>query len=399
MRSAAILPSMISSKLAPFGTSVFGEMTRLAQEHGAINLSQGFPDFEGPSQILEFAARALHDGHNQYARPLGMPQLVTAIADNLASDYGLEYDAMSEVCVTSGATEAIAASLLGILESGDEVLAFEPFYDSYPACSAIAGAQLRTVPLRFPNFDLDVDALRAAITPRTRVLMLNSPHNPTGKVFARHELEAIAELCLRHDLIAICDEVYEHLFYDDHEHIPLAAIDGMRERTIGISSTGKTFSLTGWKIGWAYGAQPLIAAVFAAHQFLTFATATPLQIAMAEALREFRTGYFESFRAEYDVRRQKLLGILRGAGFDPAEPEGSYFVLAAYGGLYDGDDVAFAKHLTSQYGVAAIPPSSFYDANADEGRRLLRFAFCKRLETLEAAGERLAGLTPEIPEK
>ena len=390
---------MISSKLAPFGASVFGEMTRLAQEHDAINLSQGFPDFEGPPEILEFAARALRDGHNQYARPLGMPQLVSAIADNLEEDYGLRYDAMSEVCVTSGATEAIAATLLGLLETGDEVIAFEPFYDSYPACAALAGAKMRSVPLRFPGFELDVGELRAAITARTRALILNTPHNPTGKVFSRSELESIAELCIEHDLIAICDEVYEHLWYDAHAHLPLAAIDGMQDRSVGISSTGKTFSFTGWKIGWAYGSKPLISAVFAAHQFLTFATATPLQIAMGRALREFRQEYFHGFRAEYDARRQLLLDILRRTGFEVAVPQGSYFVLASFASLHGGNDVEFARHMTRSVGVAAIPPSSFYDANADEGERLIRFAFCKRLETLEAAGRRLDRLSPESPEQ
>ncbi|MAE77560.1 MAG: aminotransferase [Planctomycetes bacterium] len=385
---------MIASRLAPFGTSIFGVMTRLATEHGAINLSQGFPDFEGPPQIQDWAAQAMRDGHNQYARPMGAPPLVEAIAANLEEDYGLGYDPMTEINVTSGATEGICSALLGLLNPGDEVLLFEPFYDSYPACIALAGATAKVVTLRYPDFSVDFDEVEALIDERTRLVMLNTPHNPTGKVWQRAELERLAELCQRHDLLVVSDEVYEHLWFDQARHVPIAGIDGMRERTLGISSTGKTFSYTGWKIGWVWGAQPLVSAVAAAHQFVTFATATPLQIAMARALRELRDDYLTQFRADYDERRQLLLSILDRSGFQCAVPQGSYFVLAAFDGLFDGTDVDLAMHLIRQHKVAAIPPSSFYSRDVAEGQRLLRFAFCKRRETLEAASQALADFRP-----
>lgn len=383
---------MISNKLAPFGTSIFGEMTRLAIEYEAINLSQGFPDFEGPPEIVEFAHAAMRDGHNQYARPMGTLPLVEAIAANLEEDYGLRYDPLSEINVTSGATEGIAAAILGLLNPGDEVLLFEPFYDSYPPCIALAGASYRALTLRHPDFAIDLDELAAMISDRTRMILMNTPHNPTGKVFTRGELEGIARLCQSHDLLLVCDEVYEHLWFDQARHVPPASLPGMRQRTLAISSSGKTYSFTGWKIGWVWGPKPLVAAVAAAHQFLTFATATPLQLAMAKALRTFRSPYLEQFRADYDARRRLLVEILQSIGFDVAVPQGSYFVLAAFGDLFDGSDVEFAMHLIRTHRVAAIPPSSFYRADPSEGRRLLRFAFCKKPETLAAAGRRLRGL-------
>jgi N-succinyldiaminopimelate aminotransferase len=384
---------MIARRLARFGTSIFGEMTRLANEHGAVNLSQGFPDFDGPAEVFDWARQAMRDGLNQYARSMGLPALVTAIAANLEEDYSLRYDPMTEVCVTSGATEAIAAAILGLLEPGDEAVLFEPFYDSYPPCVTLAGGTWRALPLRFPDFAIDFDRLRALIGPRTRLVVMNTPHNPSGKVFTRRELEGIAELALRHDLIVVSDEVYEHLTYDGVRHLPIAGIDGMRERALGISSTGKTYSLTGFKIGWAWGARPLVAAVAAAHQFLTFATATPFQAAMARALRAFRGPWLERLRADYLARRDFLMGTLAAAGFTPARPQGSYFILASFERLFTGSDVEFARRLVERHKVAAIPPSSFYSEDQAEGARLLRFAFCKRLETLQAAAERLQGIT------
>ncbi|MCB9883466.1 MAG: aminotransferase class I/II-fold pyridoxal phosphate-dependent enzyme [Planctomycetes bacterium] len=388
--------SRTARRLATFGTSIFGEVTRLAQSHGAINLGQGFPDFEGPPELAEAAFRAMRDGHNQYARPMGALPLVEAIAKQVERDHGLHRDPLKGVCVTSGATEAIAAALLGMLDPGDAVLTFEPFYDSYPAITAIAGARFDTVPLHFPDFRIDFDRLRSSVTRETKILLLNAPHNPTGRVFDEEELESLAALCIEHDLIAVCDDVYEHLWFDGAKHRPLASLPGMDERAITISSTGKTFSMTGWKIGWAHGPARLVASVFAAHQFLTFATANPLQHAMAFALETFDGPWLQRLRDEYAQRRQCLLDGLARSGFTAARPSGSYFVLARHDAFFDAagqsdePDVAIARRLIERSGVAAIPPSSFYREAVSEGRRLLRFAFCKRIETLRAAMDRLA---------
>ncbi|WP_373049569.1 methionine aminotransferase [Vulgatibacter sp.] len=379
---------MITSRLRPFGTTIFSEMTRLALEHGAVNLSQGFPDFEGPARVIEAAVAALRGGHNQYARSMGLPPLVEAVAAHRARWYGQRFEPSSEVAVTTGATEGIAAAILGLLEPGDEVILFEPFYDSYPAAVALAGCTAKCLTLRFPDFALDVDALRSLVGERTRLLVLNSPHNPSGKVFTRAELEAIAALCVERDLLVLCDEVYEHLTYGA-AHVPLATLPGMRERTLTTSSLGKTFSFTGWKIGWLTGPKELVAAAQAAHQFLTFATATPLQIAAAEALRSCDEPFVEGLQGAYRSRRDFLVDTLRAAGFAVSVPAGAYFVLADFSALSREDDRSFAERLVRQVGVAAIPPSCFYAADPAEGRRLLRFAFCKRLETLEAAAERL----------
>jgi len=381
-----------SDKLLPFGTTIFAEMTSLADAHGAINLSQGFPDFEGPSSILDAAVAAIRSGDNQYARSRGHPKLVEAIARKQERHYGIALDPMTEVNVFSGATEGIAASFLGLLNPGDEVVLFEPFYDSYPACAALAGARARFCTLRFPDYALDVDALEAAITPRTRMVVLNSPHNPTGKVFSREELETVAHVAIEHDLVVLTDEVYEYLTFDEAEHVPLATLPGMRERTLTLSSTGKTFSLTGWKIGWATGPAPLVSAAQAAHQFLTFAVATPLQVAMSHALDACDDSFLATYRREYTERRDFLVTALRDAGFAVAVPKGTYFVLADFTALFDGDDRAFARHLIESCGVAAIPPSVFFEARPEVGKRLIRFAFCKRMETLEKAADRLRRL-------
>ncbi len=384
---------MITEKLVPFGTTVFAEMTALAQEYGAINLAQGFPDFEGPGEIVEAAVRAIRSGENQYARSRGHPPLVEAIAEAQQRYYGLDYDPMTEVVVFNGATEGICASLLGILNPGDEVILFEPFYDSYPPCLALAGAIPRFLTLRFPDFFLDGDALRALVTDRTRMIVLNTPMNPTGKVFTEEELELIASVCLEHGLVALTDEVYEHLVFDEAEHKPLAGIPGMRERTLTLSSAGKTYSFTGWKVGWGTGPAKLVDAAQAAHQFITYTTATPLQSAVAFALRNFGEEFIAGLRAEYLARRDFLVSALETAGFDVAVPKGTYFVLADFTPVFEGDDWEFARWLTVEHGVAAIPPSSFFQADAEEGRRLARFAFCKRMETLEAAAHRLRRIT------
>jgi N-succinyldiaminopimelate aminotransferase len=380
---------LVSQRLAPFGTSVFAEMTALANEKGAINLSQGFPDFDGPDAIFEAAQKAMRVGENQYPRSRGHVSLVRAVAESRERLYGLAFDPLTEVVVFSGATEGICSSMLGLLNPGDEVVLFEPAYDSYGPCAAMAGATARYVTLRFPDFAFDESALRAAVTPRTRLIVLNTPHNPTGKVFTREELSTIARVAQEHDLVVLADEVYEHLVFDAAVHVPIATLPGMRERTLTLSSTGKTFSLTGWKVGWGCGPKHLVDAAQAAHQFVTYATATPLQVAMAFALREFRGPYLEKFRAEYLERRDFLVSALRDAGFVVAVPKGTYFVLADFSALHPGDDMAFARWLVTEHGVAAIPPGSFYAADRTEPRRLARFAFCKRMETLKRAAERL----------
>lgn len=381
-----------SKKLEPFGTSIFTEMSDLARRSGAVNLSQGFPDFPGPEWVKEAACRAIRADANQYAPSTGVPALRKAISSKMRGLYGLEFDPDSEVTVTTGATEAIHSAFLGLLDPGDEVVAFEPFYDSYPACAAMASAGFRCVPLVPPRFEFDPGELARAISPRTKLLVVNTPHNPTGKVFSRGELETIAELALERDLLVLTDEVYEHITFEGARHLPLAAFPGMRDRTITISSTAKTFSLTGWKIGWALAAPALSDAVRKAHQFVTFCTATPFQEAMAEAIREAEE-YYARLAAEYAERRAALLEVLGGAGFEVRPPQGTYFAMADYRPLgFSGDDLEFCRYLATEVGVAAIPPSSFYH-HPEFGKGFVRFSFCKRLETIRAAGQRLAALS------
>lgn len=379
----------VASRLAPFGESVFTPITRMAREHGAINLGQGFPDFEGPAWIREAAIDALRAGHNQYAPSSGTPELVNAIASYIGPLGGQEIDPAAEVTVTSGCTEAIPATILGLIEPGDEVITFEPFYDAYPAAVAMAGATLVPVTLRPPDFRFDPAELRAAFGPKTKAILVNTPHNPSGRVFDREELELIAEQCRHHGVLAITDEVYEELVFEG-EHIRLASLDGMRERTVTLSSLGKTFSYTGWKIGWAVAPPELTAGVRAAHQYLTYATATPLQHGAAAALAAPKA-YFETFRTEYRERRDLLVNALAELGFGVRPPQGTYFVLADHTPFGFPDDLAFAEHLIREIGVAAIPPSSFY-ANREEGKTLMRFAFCKRIEVLRDAVERMQKL-------
>jgi N-succinyldiaminopimelate aminotransferase len=384
--------SRTATRLAPFGTTIFAEMTALALEHDAINLGQGFPDFEGPEALVETAVDALRGANNQYIRSMGHPELVSAIADHLAGRYDLAFDPMTEITVTCGATEGITASMLGLVEPGDEVVLFEPFYDSYPAAVAMAGATPRFCTLRFPDFALDEAALAACFGPRTKLLVLNDPHNPTGKVFDADELDLIARLCREHDVLVLADAVYEHLTFDDAHYVPMAGLPGMRERTLTLSSAGKTWSYTGWKVGWAYGPRDLVAAAQSAHQFLTFCTPAPMQLAVARAMREHVDPYLDELRVDYQDRRDYLVGALESAGFEVALPRGTYFALAAFGALFEGDDRAFAHYLAAEHGVACIPPSVFYQAEPEAGRQLARFAFCKRQSTLAAAAERLAGL-------
>jgi len=389
---------LLNRSLAEFGTTIFAEMSQLAVETGAINLGQGFPDTDGPAAILEAARRAIAEGRgNQYPPGPGIPQLRQAIAAHRARNYGLEYDPDREVLVTAGATEAIAAALLGLLEPGDEVIALEPYYDSYAACIAMAGARRVPVTLRpdGDRFVLDLDELRAAVTDRTRLLLLNTPHNPTGTVLPREQLAAIAELCVERDLLAVTDEVYEHLVFDGGEHVPLASFPGMRERTVTISSAGKTFSVTGWKVGWTCASPELTAAVRTAKQFLTYVSSGPFQYAVAEALA-LPTEYFTSFNADLQAKRDLLAAALADAGFGVMRTQGTYFITAdirplGLSGAEAADGEAFCRMLPHRAGVVAIPSQVFYD-HREQGAPYVRFAFCKRPEVLTEAAARLKAL-------
>lgn len=377
--------------LKQFGVSIFGEMTRLAQLHGAVNLSQGFPDFDGPDEIKEAACSAIRQGKNQYARSMGQLTLTHAIADKVKRFYGLDVDPMTQVAVFSGCSEALFCALMGLLEPGDEAILFEPFFDCYPADVVMAGATPVYCRLRFPDLSLDLAALEAAVTPRTRLILLNSPHNPTGKVFTRAELEGIAELCIRHNLLVVTDEVYEHLTYAGAEHIPLATLPGMFERTLTLSSTAKTFSLTGWKVGYAVGPTELVAAAQTPHQFTTFSGATPLQEAMSVGLAS-PPEFYHTLQHAYDARRLYLMNVLDDLGFEVIPPQGTYFIMAGFSRFSDGDDEAFSRWLIQEVGVACIPPSSFFASRPSPGEKLVRFAFCKREETLHEAASRLSVL-------
>jgi N-succinyldiaminopimelate aminotransferase len=381
----------LSARLQGFGTTVFTEMTRLALQHGAVNLGQGFPNFDGPEFIKEAAVAAIRAGHNQYARMTGIPDLNRAIAEHQRRFYDLDYDPDSEVTVYSGATEAICATFQALCDTGDEVVLFEPFYDSYRASITMAGAVPRVVTLRAPDFSYRPEELEAAITTKTRAILLNSPHNPSGKVFSRSELEHIAHLCRKHDLIAVTDEVYEHLVYEG-THVPLATMPGMRERTVLISSSGKTFSFTGWKVGHTCAPPAITAALRCAHQFVTFCTATPFQHALAKAFVA-DDAFFTGLTAEYRARRDRLCNGLREIGLGVLEPAGTYFVMTDIRPLGYTDDLAFCRMLPEKIGVAAIPPSSFY-VNPHEGRHLVRWAFCKTDAVLDEALRRLQQLRP-----
>ncbi len=379
----------LARKLTGFGTTIFTEMTRLANERGAVNLAQGFPDFDGPDFVKAAAIEAVRAGLGQYARMSGIPEIHAALAAKYRRDYGLDYAADTEWTVTSGATEAIFAAIQGTCNPGDEVVLFEPYYDSYKPSVAMAGAVARVVTLEAPDWSFDREEVRAAVTTATRALLVNTPHNPTGKVFTRDELEFLAGLCRERDLLCITDEVYEHLVYEG-KHIPMATLPGMRERTITISSFGKTFSLTGWKIGWAAAPPELTAAVRAAHQFITFATATPLQHGAVAALSA-GPEYYERLVSDYRARRDYLADELARIGFGLRKPAGTYFVCADFSAFGFEDDVAFCRYLVENVGVAAIPPSSFYD-HKEHAHGYVRFAFCKRDETLREAVRRLERL-------
>ena len=387
MREPALVP-----RLRPFTSTIFAEMTALAVQHDAVNLGQGFPDTDGPAGMLDAAKNALFGGANQYPPGPGRPELRAAIARHRLR-YGTEYDPDTEILVTAGATEAITATLIALTEAGDEVIVIEPYYDSYAAAVAMAGAERRVVGLvegEDGRFGLDVEGLRAAVTPRTRAILVNSPHNPTGTVFTRAELEALAALCVEHDLIAICDEVYEHLVFDDAEHIPLVTLPGMRPRTVSISSAGKSFNCTGWKIGWVCSTPELVAAVKAAKQFITFVSGGPLQPAVAYAL-DHELPWVDGLRDSLQEKRDRLSAGLADAGFAVRPTAGTYFVCVDVRPLGFTDAADLAWELPGRVGVAAVPVKVFTD-HPDEWKHLLRFAFCKRNEVIDEAITRLRKL-------
>ena len=381
-------------RMRVFGETIFAEMTALAIRLGAINLGQGFPDTDGPVGMLDVATAAIKGGVNQYPPGPGVPQLREAVARHRQRLYGLEYDPTAEVFITVGATEAISATVLATCERGDEVIVFEPYYDSYPAVIALSGATRRAVTLRpdgpTGRFAFDPDELRAAFGPRTRLILVNSPHNPTGTVFTRDELALIAELCVEHDVLAATDEVYEHLTYGGAEHIPLAQFPGMRERTFSISSAGKSFSVTGWKIGWVCAPPALVTAVQTVKQFTTFTANGALQLAVAHAL-EHELDWVRTQQAALEGKRDRLAAGLSAAGFEVHIPAGTYFVQADVRPLGSDDGTAFARSLPERAGIVAIPSSVFYD-DAKAGQPYVRFAFCKKDEVIDEAVARLARL-------
>ena len=381
-----------AAKIRPFGTSVFAEMSRLAVKHQAINLGQGFPDFPGPDFVKEAAKAAIDADLNQYAVSHGHPRFRKAVAADFGRRFGVEIDPDGQVTVASGATEVIFDAIQAFIGPGDEVVAFEPFYESYPAATALAGGTFRPVRLEPPEWSFDADALRAAITSRTRVLLLNTPHNPTGKVFSRAELETIAAVAIEHDLVVLSDEVYDRILFGGAVHLPIATLDNMWERTLTINSTGKTFSMTGWKIGHAIGPASLNAALRAVHQNVTFASATPFQEAMAVAIEDAdEIGYYAQFAAEYDARRVALTDALSAAGFSVLPIAGSYFLMADVSDRGFETDVDFCRWLVSEHGVAAVPPSAFY-LDPATATMLARFCFAKRDGTLREAADRLQRL-------
>lgn len=379
-----------NQRLEPFGSTIFADITSRAVAAGAINLGQGFPNFDGPDFVKEAAIEAIHQGMGQYAPTNGLPDLVAAIAERYRPALGA-IDPARHVTVTSGCTEALAAAFLGVLQPGDGVILIEPTYDAYPADVALAGAHPQFLTLEPPNFRLDPEKLESVITKESRAIVVNTPHNPCGRVLGSEELEAIAEICRRHDLIAITDEVYEHMVYEG-EHISLGSLEGMWERTITLSSLGKTFSLTGWKVGWAVAPADLTNAVRSAHQFLTFATATPLQYAAAVALRA-PGSYYQELADSYRSKRDLLAAGLDRLGLEVFMPAGTYFLMADHSRFGDRDDVAFVRRLIDEVGVAAIPPSAFYH-DPEVAKHLVRFAFCKDEPTLVEALDRLSNLKP-----
>jgi N-succinyldiaminopimelate aminotransferase len=386
-------------RISTFGTTVFTEINMLAQQYNALNLGQGKPDFDTPPEIVMQLVQAAQAGqYNQYPPGTGIASLRQAIAGHAERFYDLEIDQAQGVIVTSGATEGIFAAILGLVDPGDEVIVIEPFYDSYVPNILMANAIPVCVPLHPPTWTFDADELRSAFSKNTRALILNTPQNPSGRVFTRQELTMIAELCIEHDVTVIADEVYEHLIFAPARHIPIATLPGMFERTVTVSSAGKLFSVTGWKVGWVYGSPDLVQGVLGAHQFITFAVHHPSQVAIAYALNLPDT-YYEEFQAMYETKRHLMLAALAGAGLKSFTPDGTYFVMADYSDAFGGTPLEFTRYLTKNIGVACIPPESFYiPEHAHIGHGYVRFAFCKSDELLQQAGERLAKLRKVLHE-
>jgi N-succinyldiaminopimelate aminotransferase len=383
-----------ANRVAPFGTTIFSEINNLAAEHGAVNLGQGRPDFDGPPDLINAAVKALQGGqqYNQYPPGIGAPDFRQAVANHAAKFYGMEIDPNRGVIATPGATEAVFASIMGLVDPGDEVIVIEPYFDSYVPNILMAGAKPVFVPLHPPEWTLDPDELRRAFTPRTKALLWNSPQNPTGRVFTRAEMQVVADLCIEHDVIVISDEVYEHLVFGTAQHVPIASLPGMFERTVTVSSLGKSYSVTGWKLGWVYGAPELVTGVMRAHQFIAFAVHHPSQIAGAFAMGLPGT-YYEDLQSMYTAKRDILMAGLNAAGLKAKQPEGTYFVMADFSDVFDGNDVEFTAHLIKNIGVACIPPSPFYcEEHRHIASKQARFAFCKGDDTLRQASERLAKL-------
>jgi N-succinyldiaminopimelate aminotransferase len=380
----------MAQRVAGFGTTIFTEMTSLANEHQAINLGQGFPDFAAPDFIKKAAVQAIYADINQYAPANGRPRLREAIAKKLSHFYNLNVDPNSEITIMHGATEAIFATIMGLVNPGEEVIVFEPFYDSYVPAIQMAGGIPRFYTLRQPNWDVDKATLTNLFSHKTKLIIVNTPHNPTGKVFSQAELTLIADLCQKHDVIALTDEVYEHIVFDGLEHLTLASFPGMAHRTVQISSLGKTCSVTGWKVGWTVAQRDLTQAIFRAHQFMTFCGAAPLQEAAVTAVSQ-NNQFYEDLTQLYTSKRDYLIDALVSAGLTPIIPHGTYFVMVDISTLDFANDVAFCRYLTKEIGVAAIPPSAFYKNPAD-GAGLARFAFCKEEKTLAEAAKRLQRL-------
>jgi len=378
-----------SEKASRFTESVIREMTRLAQRHGAVNLSQGFPDFPAPEAVKAAACDAIRADINQYAVTWGAKALREAIAADMSTRHGVPVEPDRHVTVCCGATEAMMATMLAIVDPGDEVIVFEPFYENYGPDAVLSGATPRYVPLR-QDWTFDPDELAGAFSNRTRAIIINTPNNPTGKVFTRAELETIAALCRKWGVIAVTDEIYEHILYDGHQHVPMATLDGMAERTVTINSMSKTFSVTGWRVGWTIAPDDLTGAIRKVHDFLTVGAAAPLQAAAAVALG-LPQSYFDGLASTYRVRRDRLMGILREAGFACDAPQGAYYIMTDISAFGFPDDVAFARYLVTDVGIASVPGSSFY-RNAEAGRTRIRFCFCKKEETLAAAEERFASM-------
>ncbi|MCY3905969.1 MAG: aminotransferase class I/II-fold pyridoxal phosphate-dependent enzyme [Anaerolineaceae bacterium] len=382
-----------ANRVAGFGTTIFAEINNLSLKHGAVNLGQGRPDFDGPQEVVEAAIDALRSGQcNQYAPGRGIPELMEGIARHAAVFYDMEVDPENGVLVTPGATEAIFCSIMGLIDPGDEVIVIEPFYDSYVPGIEMAGAKPVYVSLHPPDWVFEPEELRAAFSDRTRAIIINTPNNPTGRVFTRAELQLIADLCLQHDVIVIADEVYEHLLFDNARHIPIASLPGMFERSVTVGSAGKTFGMTGWKIGWVYGPPDLITGAWRSIQFTSFATNHPAQVGVAHGFA-MGNSYYEEYQALYHGKRALMMDVLAGAGMKSILPQGTYFVMADFSDLFDGDDMAFTQHMIKEIGVSCIPPSVFF---TPEHRHItrdhVRFTFCKNDDTLLRAAGRMRKL-------